>query len=774
MTKLSLMKRLVTTSHHKRHAKSLLRRHDGPTSDRFQDDDDDDDEDYSRDGDGDSTSSSFRDRFGGDIGANANGEDDSSLASSSCGTDASDNNKNNKSNKNWNSKSKSKNSKNSSSKNNIQNKNKTGNNQNSSGSNNKKKKTSKNFILRTINSASHHIANNLHHNHHGNGNGNGNGNPNHNGNGNNPGEDDGYESDNSAGSTRSTSSSFLRYQNQSRSKWKTRLTAKKPKVVLEKRGDGREVPVGSLWNPAAEGEEVPKNGGWPLLFDRIYTRQNQLRKKGDASDNDDDDEENDDENDEENDEDEEEEQEEEVNADDGNTEEGIEVVSSSSLPQDKDHDDDKDDNIDDNDDNHDNHDNDDDDDDFDVTYAYAYDDATLPPPRTPKRDNPSNLATSSPETTQESGIPTCEVPPPPNDSSHAAKENSSHLANESTPSRSKPPTKPTRSKSRSKPKSRPRTGTTHQDGDILTPLSIPRTIAYSLRSAIGDGSARQLHSKSLMERRVLRPNGCHLDCGYWSHRGKRSYMEDRFVVERLGAHPHKSEPIAWLGVFDGHGGAAASQFCSDWLSSYVRKNDRFPRDLPGAMAEAFAKLDGDFASSGRLDGSTACACAVVGTRKVICANAGDSRAIVVKRDGSFVSLSEDHKPGRLDETKRINALGGRVIYWGRWRVEGVLAVSRSIGDARLKPYVTAEPDVKEYDIGDDDLFLVIASDGIWDTMTSDLVAKFVLVNTCKIVDKSLKVDDTLLQWIARQVARRAKENGSSDNVSCIVANLKST
>ncbi len=90
--------------------------------------------------------------------------------------------------------------------------------------------------------------------------------------------------------------------------------------------------------------------------------------------------------------------------------------------------------------------------------------------------------------------------------------------------------------------------------------------------------------------------------------------------------------------------------------------------------------------------------------------------------------------------------------------------------------------------GDDDLFLVIASDGIWDTMTSDLVAKFVLVNTCKIVDKSLKVgenhhridhcirihhfvlsssheltshrlyapDDTLLQWIARQVARRAK------------------
>jgi hypothetical protein len=116
-------------------------------------------------------------------------------------------------------------------------------------------------------------------------------------------------------------------------------------------------------------------------------------------------------------------------------------------------------------------------------------------------------------------------------------------------------------------------------------------------------------------------------------------------------------PLTWLAVFDGHGGDKASQYCADWLSSYVRNEDCFPFDLGFAMKKAFTNIDEDFINTGYPDGTTACAVSLVGGKRIICANAGDSRAIVVRKDGSVVRISRDHKPGMPDETKRITELG---------------------------------------------------------------------------------------------------------------------
>lgn len=215
-------------------------------------------------------------------------------------------------------------------------------------------------------------------------------------------------------------------------------------------------------------------------------------------------------------------------------------------------------------------------------------------------------------------------------------------------------------------------------------------------------------------------------------------------------------PLTWFGVFDGHGGDKASQFCADWMSSYVRNEESYPFDLGYSMKNAFTAVDEDFIGTGLPDGSTAVAATLVGGRRVICANAGDSRAIVVRRDGTVVRLSRDHKPGMPDETRRISELGGRVIYWGRWRVEGLLAVSRSIGDASLKPYVCADPEVCEYDIGKDDWFLILSSDGVWDVMDNEEAAHVIIASACVMEEGELKIDTNRFKWAARNLCEHAK------------------
>lgn len=133
----------------------------------------------------------------------------------------------------------------------------------------------------------------------------------------------------------------------------------------------------------------------------------------------------------------------------------------------------------------------------------------------------------------------------------------------------------------------------------------------------------------------------------------------------------------------------------------------------------------------------------------------------------------------MDERVRIESLGGKVTHHRHsrlYRVEGMLAVSRAIGDMKLSPYVVCEPEVTVRrwngcgyggsllgsSVGDgdarsaqsakelerrrsmmlaaaasggdsDDLFLVIASDGLWDVMTDADVGRFVYRRYLRVV-----------------------------------------
>jgi serine/threonine protein phosphatase PrpC len=106
------------------------------------------------------------------------------------------------------------------------------------------------------------------------------------------------------------------------------------------------------------------------------------------------------------------------------------------------------------------------------------------------------------------------------------------------------------------------------------------------------------------------------------------------------------------------------------------------------------------------------------------ANAGDSRAIMCRK-GRAVQISRDHKSDSIDEKKRIQALHGFITE--DRRVNGMLALSRALGDTEQQPHVTYRPDVLEMDVSDAIEHLILACDGLWDVLSNDQVVEYVKV-----------------------------------------------
>jgi protein phosphatase 2C len=210
----------------------------------------------------------------------------------------------------------------------------------------------------------------------------------------------------------------------------------------------------------------------------------------------------------------------------------------------------------------------------------------------------------------------------------------------------------------------------------------------------------------------------------------------------------------------------------DWKSAMERSFDRMDKEVTDftvlpKLSDCRCEL-----RTPQCDavGSTAVV-SIVTPDKIIVANCGDSRAVLC-RNGVVLPLSSDHKPDRPDELRRIQASGGRVIYWDGARVLGVLAMSRAIGDNYLKPYVISLPEVVVMNRRDGDECMIVASDGLWDVVSSETacgVAKMCLQAQRRpdeaISDKGCSEASILLTKLA--LARQ-----SSDNVSVVVVDLK--
>jgi len=249
-------------------------------------------------------------------------------------------------------------------------------------------------------------------------------------------------------------------------------------------------------------------------------------------------------------------------------------------------------------------------------------------------------------------------------------------------------------------------------------------------------------------------------------KGRRSAMEDKHIaIEDLNALMGLKDqpPQAFFGVYDGHGGVEAAAFAASQIHGNVMASADMATDPRQAFTKGFEQTDSAFLVKAEREaltcGATACS-VLIRDKKMYVAWLGDSQ-VMLCRGGEPVEMMVAHKPEREDEKQRIKDNGGVIVWYGAWRVNGVLSVARAIGDIKLKKWVIGTPDTAEFDLTGEEDFILLACDGLWDVMDHAKVVEF--------VSEWRKANPDTHKGIAKAITKHCIETlSSTDNISVII------
>ena len=216
--------------------------------------------------------------------------------------------------------------------------------------------------------------------------------------------------------------------------------------------------------------------------------------------------------------------------------------------------------------------------------------------------------------------------------------------------------------------------------------------------------------------------------------------EDRAAVAQATV---AGVPLVLMMVADGHGGAAAAEKAHERTLPLIvaeaeALGDASAASLKKACNRAFRLLNADVLSSCGNAGSTLSVVAWnASSGELTVAHAGDSAAMLVHGESFEIITSEHRLSVSREERERVLAQG---VQLGRAaNSEGLpsgpirawpsgLAVCRTIGDADC-PAASAEPDVRtivlDLSSATGGAAVIVASDGVWDALSGEKVARYV-------------------------------------------------
>ena len=207
-------------------------------------------------------------------------------------------------------------------------------------------------------------------------------------------------------------------------------------------------------------------------------------------------------------------------------------------------------------------------------------------------------------------------------------------------------------------------------------------------------------------------------------------------------------------IFDGHGGNITAKLCVKKFPEIFRKCLlELPFDYEMALKKSFYLMDKEIEQLKALEVGNTATVVFINNKLLYCANVGDSSCALIGKTNEFITIED--KCTNKNEIKRIEKEGGKII---DNRLGGILAVSRGLGDFDLKHKgLTCEPHITKRLIDHNLNYCVLASDGVWDVLSPDEVAK---------ITQNNKIEN-----LAKNIVETAMDRGSEDNISCIVIEL---
>ena len=292
------------------------------------------------------------------------------------------------------------------------------------------------------------------------------------------------------------------------------------------------------------------------------------------------------------------------------------------------------------------------------------------------------------------------------------------------------------------------------------PFRFRHTNSLRSNSSISIFDTDELTSKAEIESFKKEPLKLEVFSKEFQNENYNDYMEDVILVNENFNNKTNTHLFA---IFDGHGSDKSAIYCKEnfpkhltnLISAKHSKFDPNKATIEENFIKAFKTIDDEIEKIGYYDfGNTATIVYIV-DKKLYCANVGDSKCILVSKR-NFKRLSYEDKCIDENEKNRIINAGGEVT---KKKLNGILSVSRAFGDFFLKDYgLICEPHIIKNDICYDDKFCIIASDGIWDVITEEMV-----FNMTKKIDSA--------EELGNKILKLALTMGSQDNISIIVIGI---